>query len=131
VRFEEVDQLRMMWHGRYAGWLEDGREAFGLRYGVRYADFHDHAVIVPLKTLSIDYKRPLRYGETYLITASLSWSDAALLQFTYAITDAEGREMTLASTIQLMLSPEGVLLLEHPPFFNDFRAAWREGTLCP
>ena len=29
VRFEEVDAVRFMWHGRYASWLEDGREAMG------------------------------------------------------------------------------------------------------
>ena len=31
VRFEEVDALGMVWHGRYPSYFEDGRIAFGDR----------------------------------------------------------------------------------------------------
>jgi len=33
VRFEEVDTLGIVWHGRYPSYIEDGRTAFGEKFG--------------------------------------------------------------------------------------------------
>ena len=31
VRFSEVDSMKIVWHGEYIRYFEDGREAFGLK----------------------------------------------------------------------------------------------------
>lgn len=129
VRFEEVDALGIAWHGRFASWLEDGREALGDRYGVRYTDFHAQGVSVPLKVFHLDFFHPLRYRQSYVVNASLLWSDAALLDFEYTITDAENVVMASGYTTQLMIGREGRLLLEAPAFYRDFCRRWREGSL--
>ncbi len=38
VRFNEADPLGIVWHGHYVRYFEDGREAFGNKYGLRYLD---------------------------------------------------------------------------------------------
>ena len=129
VRFEEVDALGVMWHGRYASWLEDGREALGALYGIGYLDFRGHGVIVPLKLFTLDFHQPLRYGQAYGIVTELSWNEAAVLDFAYRIEDAAGSVMTTASTTQLMLSTAGDLLMEQPAFYRDFCAKWQSGGL--
>lgn len=129
VRFEEVDPLGIVWHGRFASWLEDGREAFGARYDVRYTDFHAHGVAVPLKVYHLEFAHPLRYGKTYAVNASLIWSEAALLDFEYTITDAEHTIMASGYTTQLMLALDGRLLLEQPGFYKEFCRRWRSGQL--
>ncbi|MBQ9452882.1 MAG: acyl-CoA thioesterase [Desulfovibrio sp.] len=128
VRFGEVDAVRIMWHGHYASWLEDGREALGRRYGISYTDFLEHDVIVPVKLLQLDFRRPLYYGQTYAIHTMLLWNEAATLDFTYCIKDAEGTITTTASSTQLMLGLDGNLLLEQPEFYRLFCASWRKGT---
>ena len=70
VRFEEVDAVRFMWHGRYASWLEDGREVMGRAYGISYLDFRDSGVVVPLKLFHLDFHHPLLYGQAYTIHAN-------------------------------------------------------------
>ncbi len=129
VRFEETDALSYMWHGRYASWFEDGREDLGRHYAVSYLDFHGAGVEVPLKTFAVDFKMPLRYGETYSIRTSLLWSDACLIEFAYAILDEAGSVMTEAQTTQLMISPRGELLLEVPEFYRIFRERWKNGQI--
>ncbi len=128
VRFEEVDSLHMMWHGNYTSWMEDGREAVGEKYGIHYLDFHSNGVVIPIKTINLDFKQPLRYRETYSINTTLHWNEAALLEFCYTITGSSGL-MTVAHTTQLMLSTEGTLLLEAPEFYRDFCRRWRGGQL--
>lgn len=129
VRFEEVDAARIMWHGRYASWLEDGREAMGRRYGIGYLDFLEHGVFVPLKLFHLDFRLPMRYGQTYAVRTELLWNEAAVLEYTYCIEDADGRVTTTASTTQLMLGSDGGLLVEAPEFYKNFCARWRQGEI--
>ena len=56
VRFEEVDPLNIVWHGRYPGYFEDGRCAFGDKYALRYQDMFQHQFIAPIVQMHIDYQ---------------------------------------------------------------------------
>ena len=130
VRFEEVDAMNFMWHGRYASWLEDGREAFGRLHTLSYLDFFQHDVAVPIKLFHLDFHHPLRYAQTYSIHVSLLWNEAAVLDFDYTLTDSDGIVTTSGYTTQLMLSLDGKLLLEQPAFYKEFCARWRQEQPC-
>ena len=130
VRFEEVDAMNYMWHGRYASWLEDGREEFGRRYKLSYLDFMRHGVAVPLKLFHLDFRHPLRYAQTYSIHISLLWNEGAVLDFEYALKDGNGAVATTGYTAQLMISLDGNLLLEQPAFYKAFCARWRQERPC-
>ena len=41
VRFSECDALKMVWHGNYVKYFEDGREEFGKEYEMGYLDMYD------------------------------------------------------------------------------------------
>lgn len=127
VRFEELDPMGVMWHGRYASWFEDGREAVGRRYGISYRDFYAHRHMAPIRRFSVEYCRPLRHDGVYRIHTSLLWSEAARMDFQYVIRDAEGTVMTRASTVQLFTDMDGVLQLDHPDFYKRFLTAWKNG----
>lgn len=129
VRFEEIDPLNIMWHGHYASWLEDGREALGKAHGIHYLDFYHQGVTTPIKLFQLEYHHPLHYGQSYTIRTSLLWNDAALLDIQYTIRNEAGTVMTTGCTTQLMLNRQGELLLEQPLFFREFRARWQAGAL--
>jgi acyl-CoA thioester hydrolase len=61
VRFSEVDSMNIVWHGAYALYFEDAREAFGKQYGLGYLDIFGHGYYAPLVDLRFGYKRPLIY----------------------------------------------------------------------
>lgn len=130
VRFEEVDQICFMWHGRYASWLEDGREDLGDSYGIGYMDFYDCGVAIPLKTFALDFHAPLRYKECYTLETSLLWNDAAVLEYQYRIFDKENVCVTSATTTQLMIDTSGKLLLDAPQFYKEFCARWAAGEFA-
>ncbi len=129
VRFDEVDQIQYMWHGRYASWLEDGREDMGAYYDISYLKFYENNVSIPLKHFNLDFLAPLRYNNVYTIESKLLWNEAALLEFEYRILDEQEYCHTKASTIQLMLDLNGKLLLEAPEFYKDFCKRWAQGLL--
>ena len=126
-RFEEVDLLGIMWHGRYASYLEDARIAFGNHHGIGYMTCRDNGVAVPIKRLHMDYAAPLRFGMLCRITASLHWDEAARLNMAYIIRDEGSEILTTAWTVQLFLTLGGDLLLARPDFYEDFCRDWQTG----
>ena len=115
----------------YASWLEDGREALGKAYGIHYLDFYNHGIVIPIKLFQLSFQKLLYYGKTYQIVMELLWSESALLEFSYSILDQNGTCTTTGSTTQLMLTTDGTLCLELPPFYRDFCQRWRQGLLEP
>jgi acyl-CoA thioester hydrolase len=131
VRLEEVDALGIVWHGRYAGYLEDGREEMGRRYGLTYLDFKEAGAILPIRRLHVDYLRPLLYLEKFSVECLLHWHEAARLNMEYRVLKTDGQLASRGYSIQMMVDLSGELLLETPPFFQEFQRHWREGTLKP
>jgi len=128
VRFEEVDPMGIVWHGRYPGYFEDGRVALGSRYGIGYEDFFRHGVPAPIRRMQIDYLAPLRFHEEFEVEALLHWSDGARLDFEFLIRDADGGLVATGCSVQLMLDSAGGLLLLPPPFVRAQREQWQAGA---
>jgi acyl-CoA thioester hydrolase len=72
IKFSEVDSLRVVWHGHYVRYFEDGREAFGKQYGLGYLDVYEHGLAVPLIDLQVNFKRILEYGDTAVIETTFT-----------------------------------------------------------
>lgn len=127
VRLEEVDVLGIVWHGRYAGYLEDGREEMGRRFGLSYIEFKEAGAVLPIRTIHMDYLLPLCYLENFVIETTLHWNEAARLNMEYKIFNAKGQMATRGYSVQMMVDLSGGLLLEAPAFYRDFQDRWRLG----
>jgi len=125
VRFNEVDALHVVWHGHYVNYFEEGRRAFGRRYGVDYTVFLEHRVAVPVVQLRVDYLAPARLPDVLEVTARLSKSEAARLDFDYEIRrQGEGTLLATGSTVQVFTTPQGELLLTWPALMVERLNAW-------
>ncbi len=130
VRFEEVDPLGIVWHGRYPSYFEDARVALGEKYGIGYLDIYNQGVLAPVKKMHVDYHRPLRFGEPFTIEGILHWSEAARLNHEFIIRDKEGRVATTGYSVQMLMDAKENLLLLPPPFLAKFLERWRAGGLA-
>jgi acyl-CoA thioester hydrolase len=128
VRFEEVDSMGIVWHGRYPGYFEDGRVALGHKYGISYSDFIRHKNPVPIRQIGIEYIEPLYFEDNIEIGAILYWSEAARLNFGYTIRKGD-KIVCTGYSVQLMLDKNSELLLSPPPFYLSFLDKWRKGQL--
>jgi acyl-CoA thioester hydrolase len=123
VRFNEADPLGIVWHGHYIRYFEDGREAFGRRYGVAYLDFYAQGYAVPIVSVQCDYKKPLRYGERVIVECYYVETPAAKLKFTYKIFEADTKELVATgSSVQVFVESKNFQLqLTIPPFFQEWK----------
>lgn len=126
VRFNEADPLGIVWHGHYIRYFEDGREAFGNKYGLRYLDIFEYGYTVPVVNVECNYKRSLRYGDTVLIETRYVPTEAAKLRFEYTLYNAATSEVvSTGSSVQVFLDKEqSVLQLTIPSFFTEWKKTW-------
>ncbi len=129
VRFEEVDPLNIVWHGRYPSFFEDARVAFGEKYGIGYLDCYEQGILTPIKMMHVDYFRPLRFPEVFSIEGKLHWSAAARLNFEFIIRNKAQEITTTGYTVQMLLDTEQNIMLIPPPFVRDFLDRWQKGDI--
>ncbi len=123
IRFSETDPMGIVWHGNYLKYLEDGREAFGAKYGIGYMDIYKQGFAAPLVEIDIKYKKALRYGESILIETKYVHDDAAKIIFAYKVMNAKRQNeiIATANSIQVFLDLKGELLLTNPEFYLEWK----------
>ena len=123
VRFNEADPLGIVWHGHYIRYFEDGREAFGNKYGIGYLDFYKNGLIIPVVSVQCDYKRSLRYGDRVIVETKYLPCEAAKLKFSYRLFHTNsGQLIASGSSMQVFLDKEtSALQLLNPPFFEEWK----------
>ncbi|MBK8807647.1 MAG: acyl-CoA thioesterase [Bacteroidales bacterium] len=127
VRFSEVDSMRIVWHGNYVKYFEDGREAFGKEYSISYMQMFDHGYMTPLVHIECDYKRFLRYEEGIIIETEYEPSDAAKIIFNFRIYRQSNLELVCTGkSIQVFLDKNGELVLTILPFYNEWKKKWNQ-----
>lgn len=128
VRFSEVDSMKVVWHGNYVKYLEDGREAFGRQYQLGYMDVYANKVMTPVVKLDIDYKNYVSYQEKIRIETELEFTVAAKIIFNYQIFRCSDDKLVLtAKTIQVFTDLNGDLLFTNPDFFEAWKNKWGLG----
>lgn len=125
IRFSEVDSMRIVWHGNYVKYLEDGREAFGREFGLGYYDVFNHGLMTPIVKLDVNYKQNVRYDETITIETKFVLTDAAKIIFDYKIyRDTDNKVALTARSTQVFIDKQGVLQLTNPDFYMEWKKKW-------
>jgi len=130
VRFNEVDSLRIVWHGHFLKYFEDGRWAFGQRYGIGYMDLLQAGFLVPVVHTSCDHFEPARFGDELIVTTRLYEQESAKIFFYYEVNQAStGSICAAGKTIQAFLDQELNLILTLPDYMRSFYERWKDHML--
>lgn len=123
VRFSEVDSLRIVWHGNFLNYFEDGRDAWAKQYDFDFLEVYEqHGLLMPLASSHMDYKYPLRYNEIGLVETTFVNSPAAKMIFRFKVYNEDRTELkATGETVQVFMDTDHVLQLNTPPFFE----AWK------
>ena len=114
VRFAECDAYGVVWHGHYALYFEQAREALTARYGFTAGRALGLGYKVPITRMEVRYRQPILADTTVRVTARLRPPEVARLVIDYEVRDAAGRLLATAETEQVVLNADGELLLSLP-----------------
>ena len=125
VRFSEVDAMRVVWHGEYVRYFEDGREAFGREFGgLNYTTITDEGYYIPITKLELDYVMPLQHGDTAIVETRFINAKGAKIIMEYIIyRESDMAVAATGRTLQLFTRVEDNKLDINTP---EFFIRWKE-----
>lgn len=122
IRFNEVDSMGILWHGNYIKLFEDGRENWGLEYGLHYLEVYENKTFTPIINSNINHKGMLRYGDTAVIETEFIDTDAAKIIYEYRIYRHSDNELVATGrTTQVFTDLKQNLILNQPEYFQKWR----------
>lgn len=126
VRFSEVDSMRIVWHGEYVRYFEDGRESFGREFkGLGYMDIDKSGFLAPIVKVVVDYKRPLECNDIAIVETRYINCGAAKILFEYTIyRESDMQIVATGETIQVFLNSDNQLELVNPEFYLEWKKKW-------
>jgi acyl-CoA thioester hydrolase len=81
VRYQETDQMSVVYHGNYVNWFEIGRTEFIRSAGMTYKEIEAQGLLLPVTGLEVNFDLPARYDDTLLICTRISQFSAVRLSF--------------------------------------------------
>src|SRR5699024_8041494 len=90
VRYQETDQMGVVYHGNYLVWFEIGRTKFIEHLGLSYTEMEKHDIVSPVINAHISFKKPIRYGENATVETWLEKYDGIRSVYGYHILDQNG-----------------------------------------
>lgn len=85
VRYAETDQMGVVYHGNYAAFFEMGRTEWLRNQGVTYKELEEMGVMMPVVSLTMNYKKPARYDDLLTVRTILKSQEGVKIEFDYEI----------------------------------------------
>lgn len=99
VRYAETDQMGMVYHGNYAQYFEIGRVEWLRNLGVSYKWMEETGIMLPLVSLSMNYKKPARYDDELTVKTIFKSQSSVKIEFDYEIYNANNELLTTGNSI--------------------------------
>ncbi|KAF6637325.1 MULTISPECIES: acyl-CoA thioesterase [Paenibacillus] len=81
VRYQESDQMGVVYHANYLNWFEIGRTEMIRQAGFNYRSMEERGVLLPVIEINAKYASPARYDD--LITVYTAITDFSRLRLNY------------------------------------------------
>ena len=99
AQYHETDQMGIIHHANYVKWMEEARVDFMNQLGFGYDEIERRGVVVPVIGISIDYKKPVRFSETFEVAVRVERYNGKILELGYVIRNlTQGTLCTLAGS---------------------------------
>ena len=98
IRYGETDQMGVVYHGSYPAFLEIGRIDWLKQMGFSYAKMEKDGFILPVISLTINFKRSLFFGEVLTLETSLMAEPKVKICFEYKLYNDQDLLVGTAAT---------------------------------
>ncbi|MFY7728083.1 MAG: acyl-CoA thioesterase [Flavobacterium sp.] len=94
VRYAETDQMGVVYHGNYAQYFEMGRVEWLRNLGVSYKSMEEAGIMLPVVSLTMNYKKPARYDDLLRVRTIFKKQDGVKIEFDYEIYNEANELLT-------------------------------------
>lgn len=98
AQYYETDQMGIIHHSNYIRWMEEARIDFMGQYKVPYKDLEDRGIIIPVLSVSCQYRVMVHFDDHVLINVKVVRYSGIKMELEYAFTNAATGELTTTGT---------------------------------
>ena len=99
VRYGETDQMGVVYHGNYAQYFEMGRTEWLRKMGFSYKKMEENGIMLPVISLSINYKRSASYDDLIKVRTKLVNKPTVKIEFDYEILNENDEILTTGNSV--------------------------------
>ena len=108
VKYYETDQMGIVHHSNYIRWMEEARMDLMEQMGYSYKMMEETEIISPVISVQCEYKSMVRFSDTVVIEAKISYYNGVKLTVQYRMTDKETGELrAMAASEHCFLNRSG------------------------
>ena len=119
VRYSETDQMGVVHHGNYPLYLEMGRTEWLRELGVSYREMEENGVMLPVISMSLNYKKSAQYDEIIKVKTQLKEEPTVKIEFDYIITNLQGEILVEANTVLAFIDMKTMRPIRAPKYIMD------------
>lgn len=92
VRYQETDQMGVVYHANYLVWFEVGRSDFIRNQGYSYQQFENLGLLLPVVEINCKYFAPARYDDEVTVRTKLADFSGGKMIFEYEVVRKADQE---------------------------------------
>jgi len=119
VRYSETDQMRVVYHGNYAQYFEIGRVEWLRNKGISYKWMEDNGIMLPVVSLTMNYKKPARYDELLTLKTILKNRTSVKIEFDYELYNESDELLTTGNSILVFVDMKTGKPVSPPQYLTD------------
>jgi acyl-CoA thioester hydrolase len=119
VRYGETDRMGYMYYGHYPEYFEVSRTEMIRSLGLSYKEIEDIGIIMPVRSLKVDYKIPAHYDEVLTVKSCLKKLPEIKLDIDYEIFNQQQKLICTGNTILAFVDTNTYRIRRAPDFFLD------------
>src|SRR5690625_1911762 len=125
VRYQEKDQMGVVYHANYLIWFEIGRTKYIEQLGFQYTEMEKNDVVSPVIDIEISYKRPAKYGDTVTVYTWLEAYDGIRTTYGYRIENELSEVLVSGLSKHVIVHKDSFkplrLRKEHPEWHQAYK----------
>ena len=92
VRYQETDQMGVVYHVNYLNWFEIGRTEWVRHAGIAYKEMEAKGLLLPVTDIEASFRQPARYDEWITVCTSVAEMSALRVRFRSVIVFGDQTE---------------------------------------
>jgi len=117
VRYGETDRMGYLYYGHYPEYFEVARTDLIRSLGISYRSVEEMGILLPVRSLKIDYKLPALYDELLTVKSYLKSIPAIKLDIDYEIFNPEMKLICTGNTILVFVDAKTRKPTRAPDYF--------------
>jgi acyl-CoA thioester hydrolase len=119
VRYQETDQMGVVYHANYLVWFEVGRTSLIREFGYSYPQLEAEGVLLPVVDVGAQYRHSAKYDDVIIVETEIAEIAPSKIVFHYRVVRKEDNRLLATGHTKHIWVNKEMKRVRLPAFFPD------------